>query len=141
MVRPMTVRDVGVAEAQAVLANEPGAVYLDVRTAGEFEAGHPVGARNVAVVVRDPASGRPVLNPDFVAVVTRHFPRDTPLVVACQAGVRSQHALELLRGAGYTTLVHLRTGYGGAPGPDGAFEAGWVDSGLPIETGPDGRLD
>jgi rhodanese-related sulfurtransferase len=137
----MAMRDVGVAEAQAVLTNEPGAVYLDVRTAAEFEAGHPVGARNVTVIVRDQASGRPVLNPDFVDVVSRHFPPGTPLVVACQSGVRSQHAIALLHRAGYTALVHLRTGFGGAPGPDGAFEAGWADSGLPIETGLTGRLD
>lgn len=138
----MARRDVGVAEAQAVLASDPAAVYLDVRTPAEFEAGHPAGARNVSVVVRDPASGRPVLNPDFVAVVQRHFAPDTTLVVACQSGVRSLHAHELLADAGFTRLVHLRPGFGGAHGPGGAIvEAGWADSGLPVETGPVGRLD
>ncbi|MCW5893706.1 MAG: rhodanese-like domain-containing protein [bacterium] len=137
----MTRRDVGVAEAHAVLTNDPAAVYLDVRTAGEFEAGHPVGARNVSVLVRDPASGRPMLNPDFAAIVGRHFAKATTLVVACQSGVRSLHAYELLAAAGFTRLVHLRPGFGGAQGPDGRLEPGWGDSGLPIETGSGGRLD
>jgi rhodanese-related sulfurtransferase len=136
----MTMRDVGVDEARAVLANDPAAVYLDVRTAGEFEAGHAAGARNVPVIDRDPASGRPMENSDFVATVRRHFAPDTPLVVACQSGVRSRRAVELLAAAGFTNLVHLRPGFGGAPAPDGGFERGWGDSGLPIETGPTGRL-
>lgn len=136
----MTVRDVGVEEARAVLANDPSAVYLDVRTAAEFEAGHAVGARNVPVIDRDPASGRPMQNPEFAAIVRRHFAPETPLVVACQAGVRSRRAVELLADAGFTHLVHLRPGFGGAQGPDGRFERGWGDSGLPLETGAAGRL-
>lgn len=137
----MAMRDLGVAEAQAVLAGEPGAVYLDVRTREEFEAGHPAGARNVPILMRDPASGRPVPNPDFVSVVARHFPPTTPLVVGCQSGVRSLRACEVLAQAGFTSLANLRPGFGGAHGPDGRIvEAGWGDSGLPVETGAVGRL-
>jgi len=138
----MARRDVGVAEAQALLASDPGAIYLDVRTAAEFEAGHPLGARNVPVVVLDPTSGRPVRNPDFVTIVRRHFAPTTTLVIACQSGARSLHAYELLADAGFTSLVHLRPGFGGARGPGGRIvEPGWIDSGLPIATGPEGRLD
>jgi arsenate reductase len=136
MVCAMAIRQVTPAEAARELAATPHAVYLDVRTVEEFEAGHPAGARNVAVLVRDPASGRPRPNPEFLAVVQRHLPPATPLLVGCQSGMRSQHACELLADAGYTDLANVRGGFGGSEDA-----AGWKESGLPVESGATGRLD
>jgi arsenate reductase len=136
MVCAMAIRQVTPAEAVRELAAAPHAVYLDVRTVEEFEAGHPAGARNVAVLVRDPASGRPRPNPEFLAVVQRHLPPATPLLVGCQSGMRSQHACELLADAGYTDLANVRGGFGGSEDA-----AGWKESGLPVESGATGRLD
>jgi len=136
MVCAMAIRQVTPAEAARELAATPLAVYLDVRTVEEFEAGHPAGARNVAVLVRDPASGRPRPNPEFLAVVQRHLPPATPLLVGCQSGMRSQHACELLADAGYTDLANVRGGFGGSEDA-----AGWKESGLPVESGATGRLD
>ncbi len=132
----MPIRQLTPPEAQALLAADPAAVYLDVRTAGEYDAGHPAGARNVAVMQLDPASGRPAPNADFVAIVGRHLPPSTRLVVGCQAGGRSQRACELLAAAGWTDLANVQGGFGGAPGVPG-----WRDAGLPVDTGPGGRLD
>src|SRR5262249_39496936 len=106
MVCAMAIRQVTPAEAARELAATPHAVYLDVRTVEEFEAGHPAGARNVAVLLRDPASGRPRPNPEFLAVVQRHLPPATPLLVGCQSGMRSQHARALLARPGDTRLAH-----------------------------------
>src|SRR5262249_33800628 len=114
MVCAMAIRQVTPAEAARELAATPHAVYLDVRTVEEFEAGQPAGARNVAVLLRDPASGRPRPNPEFLAVVQRHLPPATPLLVGCQSGMRSQHACELLADAGYTDLAHPRGGLRGS---------------------------
>src|SRR5437870_13388915 len=101
-------------EAYATLTATPGAVYLDVRTEAEFEAGHPTGARNVPVVFFDQAAGEPVPNPEFLAVVERHFPPTMKLVIGCQARGRSQRACEILAGAGYTDVSNVRGGFGGA---------------------------
>ena len=92
----------------------PSAVYLDVRTPEEFDAGHPAGARNVAVFLLDPGTRRPRPNPGFLAVVQRHLPPATRLLVGCQSGMRSQRACELLADAGYTDLANVRGGFGGA---------------------------
>src|SRR5207249_11390414 len=101
-------------EAHETLQRHPDAVYLDVRTEAEFEAGHPAGARNVPVVFFDEAAGKPVPNPEFLAVVERNFAPTTKLVIGCQAGGRSQRACEILEEAGYGDVTNVRGGFGGA---------------------------
>lgn len=123
------------AEAHEVLGNDPEAVYLDVRTETEFEKGHPAGAYNVPVVFLEPgAPAQP--NPNFVAVVTRHFAYERKLVVGCQSGVRSGRACEILSQAGFTNLTNVNGGFGGARDRSGQVVAvGWKDSGLPVASG------
>ena len=123
-------------EAFDTLRKHPDAVYLDVRTVEEFEAGHPAGARNIPVLLFDPATREPRENADFVAVVERELPRTTKLVVGCQAGGRSQHACELLAQAGWTDVTNVHGGFGGARDRLGRVVVpGWRDAGLPVETG------
>jgi rhodanese-related sulfurtransferase len=119
-------------EAKALI--DEGYAYVDVRTEAEFEAGHVPGAYNV------PVSRKSVPNPDFLAVIATHFAKDSRLIVGCQTGSRSQRAVNLLAEAGYTSLVELRTGFGGSRDAFGRPEPGWSKKGLPIETGsPEGR--
>jgi len=123
-------------QAFETLRGHPDAVYLDVRTAGEFEAGHPAGARNIPVLLLDPATREPRENPDFVASVERELPRTTKLIVGCQVGGRSQRACELLAQAGWTDVTNVRGGFGGARDRLGHLVVpGWQDAGLPVETG------
>ena len=119
-------------EAFATLQQHPEAVYLDVRTEGEFEAGHPAGARNIPVLTLDPATREPRPNPDFVAAVERELPRTTKLIVGCQA------CCELLAQAGWKDLTNVRGGFGGARDHSGRVVVpGWREAGLPVETGAD----
>ncbi len=122
-------------EAYATLQQNPSAVYLDVRTEGEFEAGHPAGARNVPVMVLDPATRQPAPNADFVTSVERRLPRGTMLLVGCQAGGRSQRACDLLAAAGFTDVTNVQGGFGGGQDARGNLVPGWADSGLPVEKG------
>src|SRR5262249_8111582 len=77
-----------------------------------FAAGHPEGALNVPVLFFRAGGSSP--NPDFVSAVQRLVPPNTPLLVGCQAGGRSQRGAELLVAAGYTHVRNLRGGFGGA---------------------------
>ena len=88
----MDTRQVTPREAYELLEQNPTAIYLDVRTEAEFEAGHPAGARNVPVVFFDPGARQPLPNPEFVATVKRHLASTTPLVVGCQSGGRSRQS-------------------------------------------------
>jgi rhodanese-related sulfurtransferase len=132
----MAIRQVTPGEAHALLGANARAVYVDVRTVGEFAAGHPAGAVNVPVVFLEPGRPGPAPNPDFVRVVEAHFPKDTPLVLGCQMGGRSQRAAEILEAAGYADLCNVQGGFGGARDAGGRVVApGWRDAGLPVETG------
>jgi rhodanese-related sulfurtransferase len=131
----MEIRETTPPEAYETLHANPAAVYLDVRTEEEFEAGHPAGARNVPVVFFDPATRRPTPNPDFVPTVARIIPRTAKILVGCQSGGRSAHACELLAQAGFTDLTNVYGGFGGARDHTGRVVPGWREAGLPVETG------
>ena len=74
---------------------ESGVVVLDVRTATEFAAGHVPGARNVS------HDELPARLDELTAL------RDTPVVLYCRSGRRTQLAEDVLRKAGFTKLLHL----------------------------------
>ncbi len=71
-----------------------GARLLDVRTPEEFGAGHLRGAVNIPVA-------------ELRARLAEVGPRDRPVVVYCASGVRSSHAAQLLRAAGFTAVYDL----------------------------------
>lgn len=121
------------AEAHTKMKDE-SFVYVDVRTEGEFAAGHPAGAFNVPVMNASAAGMEP--NPDFVAVVARAFAKDAPLIVGCKMGGRSARAARALTEAGFTRVLDQGAGWDGTKGAFGELvEPGWSRVGLPTETG------
>ena len=118
---------VTIAEAKALL--DAGHKYVDVRSIPEFEGGRPAGATNVPLMHKQAGGMAP--NPDFLPVMLACFPKDTPLVLGCGSGPRSQRAAMALEQAGYSQVVDLLGGWGG----DGV-NPGWARSGLPVESGP-----
>lgn len=76
-----------------------GGLLIDVRTEYEFLAGHIEGARNIP------------LNEIRRRVKDLNLPKDTPIYVYCQVGVRSHTALMALKGMGYTNLYNLSGGF------------------------------
>lgn len=119
---------------QAHQQQSAGAVYLDVRSIPEFEQGHPAGAFNVPLLHMDPASGQMRPNPDFLPVVRANFPPDTPMVIGCRMGGRSQQACEILASAGYHDVANVLGGFGGAPHMG---HPGWTQEGLPTSASAD----
>ena len=127
----MPIRQTTPNEAHQLLGS--GYRYIDVRTEQEFANGHPAGAVNVPVVFPDRATNQMAVNPEFLAVVQAHFPKDAKLVIGCLSGGRSQRAAELLAQVGYTDLINMQGGFGGARDQTGrTVMAGWAECGLPI---------
>jgi rhodanese-related sulfurtransferase len=87
------------------LKSEPPPVLLDTRAPQEFAVSHLRGARWVGF-------------DQFSLAAVRDLPKDTPVVVYCSVGLRSEKIGERLRQAGYTNVRNL---YGGL------FE--WVNEG------------
>ena len=124
-------------QAWATLGN--GACYLDLRAAVEFEAGHPEGAFNV--VWHEEGVSEVVARERFLKVVEAQFTKETPLIVACAAGLASPEAAALLVEAGFVRVYEVPAGYVGRLSPFGEIvEKGWRALGLPIAAGrPTGR--
>ena len=96
---PVLSQGKGLNPAEAVLLmNREKAVVIDVCEPGEFAAGHIAGARNVPLAQ---------LESQLPAVVKN---KSTPVILVCQAGVRSGRALALARKMGYEQAQSLAGG-------------------------------
>ncbi len=90
-------------------AKEAGVVLLDVRTAGEFNAGHLEGAINIDVE-----------GMTFEAELAS-LDKSKTYAVYCQSGRRSRIAIDTMSKAGFTKLFNLDEGIGS-----------WQAAGLPV---------
>lgn len=87
---------------------DTGLVVLDVRSPGEFAAGHVPGAINIPH--------------DRIGERLAEVPRDKDVVLYCQSGRRAGIAAQVLAEQGYTRLFHL----------EGDIAA-WKANGRPLE--------
>lgn len=71
---------------------QSGALLIDVRTPGEYAAGHIDGAVNIPY--------------DRIALELSDIPKDRPIIVYCRSGSRSAHAKRTLESAGCTAVVN-----------------------------------
>ena len=90
-----------VSAADAVRLINKGALVIDVRKPDEFQSGHIVNARNVAL---DRLKGEE----DAIAKK-----KDKVLLAVCDNGGLSGKAASMLRKAGYTNAFSLKGGLGG----------------------------
>ena len=118
-------------EAAKRLTEDPDAVYLDVRSQGEFAAGHPAGA--ISIPIAEPGPSGMAFNQEFLAVAEKVLPKGTTLFVGCLSGKRSETACQLLDQAGYTNVANVAGGFGGAKDMMGrVIQPGWSALGLPV---------
>lgn len=90
---------VSVEEAKTILAEEPGAVFLDVRTPEEFNEGHIEGA----VLIN-------FFDADFKQQVAT-LDKDKPVYIYCRSGNRSQQAGMILTEMGFQEIYDIEAGY------------------------------
>jgi rhodanese-related sulfurtransferase len=92
---PAGLRDLTAAEVLA--ARDAGrAVVIDVRTPSEYRSGHIEGALSIPM-------GRE-------AQILRQWAPDTPLILICRTGHRSQAVAHVLLKNGYQAVSHLKGG-------------------------------
>jgi rhodanese-related sulfurtransferase len=125
------VKSVSPEEAQELMSQ--GAVYVDVRSEPEFEAGHAPGSFNVPLLHMGP--GGMVPNPEFLEVMQRAFGKNEKLIMGCRSGQRSLRAADMLLAAGFDDVANLTTGWEGTRDAFGRIVPGWRPLGLPAEMG------
>ena len=113
----MEIKRISPDEAKELLDNDADAVYLDVRTVPEFDAGHVPGAKNIPVLDRD-AYGRMAPVPRFAEIVEANFGRDVRCVTGCQKGARSMMAAGDPRRGGFHQRGRHARGLGRRDGYD-----------------------
>lgn len=139
----MEVKRITPEQAKQLLESTQDYIYLDVRTVGEFDAGHVPGAKNIPAFEPD-AFGRMQFNPRFIEMVEANFGTEVKCIVGCQKGGRSLKAAELLLAAGFKNVVDMRGGFGGETDQTGRITyPGWAPRGYPAtrESTPQERYE
>jgi rhodanese-related sulfurtransferase len=128
--------DLDPGQAYALLADDPDAVLVDVRTRAEWTyVGLPELAGLGKDVVRVEWTRYPdgAANPAFLdELAAAGVGRNRPVVFLCRSGVRSVAAAETAARAGYTRAYNMTEGFEGPLDADGHRGArGWRAAGLP----------
>lgn len=117
-------------DAWQMLLDDASAVLIDVRTETEWRTiGVPDTAetgRDARFVVWSDEQGVP--NPYFADLATEGLDADTPILLLCRSGARSNEAAKLLFLSGYTQVMNVIHGFEGPRGADGQHRGGWKDS-------------
>ena len=103
-----TIEQISAGEAQKRITEMPNAQFIDVRRAGEYEAGHAAQAINLTLSDLYKLSG--TLDPQ------------RPTFVICQGGYRSSAATSLLEQKGFQEIYNVTGG-----------TAAWIENNLEIE--------
>jgi rhodanese-related sulfurtransferase len=93
-----------------LLINQQNALVLDVREAAEYEKGHVLNARHLALGELAARFGE----------IEKY--KAKPVIVVCDSGNRSDKAVAALRKQGFSQVVSLSGGIGA-----------WQQAGLPVE--------
>jgi len=88
---------VSAAELKAELATPKPPLVLDVRTLGEYEASHLVGAVHLPV--------------DDLRFELDHLPKDRRIVVHCRSGFRAHLAVRILKQHGFADVANVTGGH------------------------------
>jgi len=103
---------ISIHELEGILANDPAADLIDVRTPAEFAGVHVRGARLL-----------PLDQLDCARALAEHKP-DTALYILCHGGTRAKKAAEKFASAGFDNCAVI----------EGGTQA-WAAAGLPVERG------
>lgn len=133
--------DIDVRQAWDMLATDPRAQLIDVRTAAEWTyVGLPdlasLGREVHAIEWQSFPSGE--INPDFPKIAAEQLKlagadSGTPLLFLCRSGARSKAAAMAMTRAGFTRAYNVAGGFEGSLDGEGhrGHVNGWKAAGLP----------
>lgn len=104
------IKEVSPSQAQ-VAVSKAYSQFIDVRTVEEYAGGHAARAENIPL--------------DTLGANFDKLSKKEPVYIICQTGNRSKKAAEILKDAGFSTLLNVTGG-----------TVAWQAAGLPMETTP-----
>lgn len=127
----MTHSEISLEDAWSMLADNPDAALIDVRTVAEWNfVGLPdlssVGKEVRAIEWTRFPDGSP--NPDFMAQAGAGLNPDQPVLLLCRSGARSRAAAQAMGAAGFSQMFNVTAGFEGDLDADGHRHGGWKDS-------------
>lgn len=96
------VRSIGSKEFEQEQKAQRDSMLVDVRESHEFKSGHIPGAKNVPL--------------SQLKSRVNEIPKDKPVFVYCQSGMRSKRAAAMLKNSGVSNIVNLKGGIMGWQG-------------------------
>ena len=129
-VNPESIPQIDLPMAWAMLSEHPGAVLVDVRTQAEWNFVGMPDLRSIDKQVRFvewlsfPAGD---VNGAFVEQAGNGLDKDTPILLLCRSGARSQAAAVALTEAGFTQAVNVAPGFEGDLDGESHRHGGWKD--------------
>ncbi|CAJ0807610.1 rhodanese-like domain-containing protein [Ralstonia sp. L16] len=121
-------------EAAALLAADPQARLVDVRTRAELDwVGTPDISPSQFVHVEWNQYPGGVRNTNFLSALEAAVPKDAPVLFLCRSAARSKHAAAAAAQAGYAAAMDVLEGFEGAKDTEGHRKTveGWCFRGLP----------
>jgi rhodanese-related sulfurtransferase len=118
------------AEAQAVLAQQPGAKLVDVRSRAELDF---VGRVPGSVEIEWKSYPGMLPNPKFLDQLKEKVPQDATVMFLCRSGGRSHETAAAAAQAGYRDAYNVLQGFEGDRDAGGHRNTvgGWRAQGLP----------
>lgn len=103
-------KNISVDEAARLMKSNTNVVVLDVRTPGEFQAGHIGGATNINFNDKDFAKKIAALD------------KDKTYIIHCASGGRSGRACEQIKTLNFKNMLHMNEGFNK-----------WKEAGKPVQ--------
>lgn len=118
------------AEALVVLQENHRAKLIDVRSKAEWDW---VGRIPGAIEIEWQSYPIMQINPDFLDLLSKKVPKDSPVMFICRSGVRSNQAAAAASESGYQNCYNILEGFEGDRDASGhrGIKGGWKAGGLP----------
>ena len=106
------ISSMNVVQANAIIRDDPDAVYLDIRIRADYEQGHVPNSVNIPAFVRTEEGEMKEVRDSFLRQVSKKLPDKTRrYFVGCTSGVLSLEASKWMLEMGYPNTVNVNGGF------------------------------
>jgi rhodanese-related sulfurtransferase len=110
--KSIPVSSMNVLQANAIIRDDPDAVYLDIRIRADYEQGHVPNSINIPAFVRTEEGEMKEVRDSFLRQISKKLPDKTRrYFVGCTSGVLSLEASKWMLEMGYQNTVNVNGGF------------------------------